>query len=278
MARISPVAGLSNNHKITFGVISTFTFLFAVSFVVLLAFNDRPASTVKSVESFFAEFQMNFQGNDGNFASEVKYYSKGYQFDLMFMSNEVLLNLYSTYSKPPGSPNSIDAKTRLSQVSLEFVNAHKTPVIKGLTEFVGDAGVATRVSATGVSANALQSTAVRAAKTTPSYTEIKYSDIYPGIDVYFSGKQKQLFYEFVLSETADTSDIVLKVNGLDGLGDFDVDMHGNINVTCRGKQMQIRKPEVFRVVNQARVPVSGYFIVTPKNEIKFRTAEGTRLL
>ena len=238
-----------------------------------MVFNDRPASTVKSVESFFAEFQMNFQDNEGNFASDVKYYSKGYQFDLMFMSNEVLLNLYSTDSKPPGSPNSTNSKTRLSQVSLEFINAHKSPVIKGLTQFVAESGAATRVAASSA-----QNSAARTAQATPSYTEIKYSDVYPGIDVYFSGKQKQLFYEFVLSESADINDVVLKVNGLDGAGDFEIDMHGNINVTCRGKQMQIRKPEVFRVVNQARHPVSGYFIVTPKNDIMFRAAESARLL
>ena len=268
MARISPVAGLSNNHKITVGVVSAFTFLFIISFFVSLAMDKRPETSVKSVESFFAEFRMNFQGNEGNFASDVKYYSKGYQFDLMFMSNEVLLNLYSTDTSPPGSPNSTNSKTKLSQVSLEFLDAHKAPVIKGLSEFV-PTQVAVKVKANG-------STNVDNAAR--SYSEIKYTEVYPGIDVYFSGKQKQLFYEFVLSETADVNDVRLKVNGLEGAGEFEIDMHGNINVTCRGKQMQIKKPEVFRVVKQNKIPVSGYFIVTPENEIRFNAAEDVKLL
>lgn len=268
MARMSPVAGLNNNHKITFGVISVFTILFVVSYFISLAVSNKPESTVKSVESFFAEFQMNFQGNNGNFASDVKYYSKGYQFDLMFMSNEVLLNLYSTDTNPPGSPNSTNSKTRLSQVSLEFLNAQKSPAIKGLSQFIP----------TKVAARLTSDRAAHAMQSEPSYSEIKYSDVYPGIDVYFSGKQKQLFYEFVLSETANVNDVMLKVNGLDGTGDFEIDIHGNINVTCRGKQMQIRKPEVFRVVKQNKIPVSGYFIVTPQNEIRFRAAEEVKLL
>jgi len=268
VARMSPVAGLNNNHKITFGVISAFTFLFIVSYFISLAVSNRPESTVKSVESFFAEFQMNFQGNSGNFTSDVKYYSKGYQFDLMFMSNEVLLNLYSTDSNPPGSPNSTNSKTKLSQVSLEFLNAHKSPAIKGLSQFVP----------TKVTAKVTTDGAVRTGLSVPSYSEIKYTEVYPGIDVYFSGKQKQLFYEFVLSETANVEDVILKVNGLDGIGDFEIDMHGNISVTCRGKQMQIRKPEVFRIVKQNKIPVSGYFIVTPRNEIRFKATEEIKML
>jgi len=259
VARMSPVADIANNYKLTFGVVSLFSILLVASYVVSIVLGEKPDSTVKSVEGFFAEFKMNFQDNNGSFTDDVKFYSKGYQFELMFMSNEVLLNLYSTDNSPPGSPNSTNSKTHLSQVSLEFVNAKKSPLIKGLSEFAP-----TKVAATVGPANA---------ESGNSFSEIKYDDIYPGIDVYFSGKQKQLFYEFVLSESADVNDILLKVSGLEGAGNFTIDMHGNINVTCRGKQMQIQKPEVSRVVNQTREPVSGYFIVTPQNQIRFKAVD-----
>jgi len=278
VARISLGAGLTNNHKITFGVITAFSLLFAVSYLVSVLTLQNSEPTVKSVESFFAEFPMNFQGNDGNFTHDVKYFSKGYQFDLMFMSNEILLNLYSTDTSDnevTGNTGTVatattSIKTKLSQVSLEFLNTKTSPNIKGLSEFSP-----TKVSATSVVNRGSKD------KRTPlaqSFTEIKYSNVYPGIDVYFSGKQKQLFYEFVLSETANVEDVKLRVSGLEGEGDFEIDMHGNINVTCRGKQMQIKKPEIFRVVKQKKIPVAGYFIVTPRNEIKFKLAGDVKLL
>ena len=37
-----------------------------------------------------------------------------------------------------------------------------------------------------------------------SFTEVKYANVFPGVDVYFHGKQKQLFYEFILDANADT--------------------------------------------------------------------------
>lgn len=277
MARISLGAGLTNNHKMTFGVISAFTLLFAVSYFISVLTIQKPEPTVKSVESFFAEFPMNFQGNDGNFTRDVKYFSKGYQFDLMFMSNEILLNLYSTETNSSNEgaagtrkSETTSVKTKLSQVSLEFLNAETSPTIKGLSEFSP-----TKVSATSVIGRSSNGNNVQLAR---SFTEVKYSNVYPGIDVYFSGKQKQLFYEFVLSETANVDDVTLKVSGLDGEGDFEIDMHGNISVTCRGKQMQIKKPEIYRIVKQKKQPVNGYFIVTPKNEIKFRLAGDVKLL
>ena len=263
MARMSPGAGLAYNHKITFGVVSAFTFLFVVSYFISLGFKNGPEPTVKSVEGFFAEFEMKFQGNDGNFASDVKYYSKGYQYDLMFTSNEVLLNLYSTQISPPGSSKSTNSKTRLSQISLEFIGAEKSPRLKGLSQFAP-----TKVASAGSIGNQ---------QLAASFTEVKYSNIYPGVDVYFSGKQKQLFYEFILSEVADVNNITMKVHGLEGMGQFEIDMHGNIDVNCHGKQMQIKKPEVFRVVNQQKVPVNGYFIVTPDNEIRFKVANDVKL-
>ena len=264
MARISPGSGLANNHKIVFGVISVFTFLFVISYLISLGDKESPEPTIDSVGGFFAEFEMNFQGNNGNFTEEVKYFSKGYQYDLMFMSNEVLLNLYSTQNTPPGTASSTNSKTRVSQVSLEFINAQETPAIKGLSTFEP-----TRVAAQDNSRNEHLS---------ESFTEIKYSNIYPGVDVYFSGKQKQLFYEFVLSDSANVENIALKVNGLEGMGEFDIDLHGNISINCHGKHMQIQKPAVFRIVNQQKVAVNGYFVVTPGNEIRFKVADDVKLL
>lgn len=263
MARISPGAGLALNHKIAFGVISIFTFLFIVSYFISLVTKEGPEPTVESVGNFFAEFEMNFQGNKGSFTDEVKYFSKGYQYDLMFMNNEVLLNLYSTQITPPGTVNSTNNKTRLSQVSLEFLNAAKAPTIKGLSEFV-----TTKVASSSMQEEHL----------VESFAEIKYTNLYPGVDVYFSGKQKKLFYEFVLSDTADVNDIALKVNGLDGIGEFEIDMHGNIKVNCHGKHMEIQKPKVFRIANQQKIPVNGYFIVSPDNEIRFKMAGDAKLL
>ena len=91
----------------------------------------QPETEVATVAEFFAEFPMRFQSNDGVFTDDVKFFSKGYQFDLLFMNDEVLLNLYS--NEQGSEADKEKSRTKLSQVSLKFLGMQDAPVIKGLS-------------------------------------------------------------------------------------------------------------------------------------------------
>lgn len=253
MAWISQGAGIAKHRVVTLGVVSTFSALIVVYFLIFIVNTSKSEPSVKSVAEFFAEFPMHFQSNNGIFTRDVKFFSKGYQYDLLFLNNEVLLNLYSN-EKVGERVSPQKFTTKLSHISLEFVDANASPVIKGLNS-VANVPVS-NVDASQVNAE--------------SFTEVKYRDVYPGIDVYFHGKQKQLFYEFILSQDADTSNVKMRVSGVDGAGDIQIDLHGNIVVSCHGKKMLIKKPQVFRLYKQQKQPVNGYFFVTRDNEIRFK--------
>ncbi|WP_455201653.1 DUF7948 domain-containing protein [Kaarinaea lacus] len=256
MARISRIAGLVGGRHVVLGVVSTFTALFIISYFLSSFKYTEENKGVSSVAEFFAEFPMNFQSNDGAFAEDVKFFSKGYQYDLLFMEKEVLLNLYS--NEQPEQAVSQKTKTKLSQISLEFIGAGNSPVIKGLEPLTF---IDTKNN-------------IRPAGALPSFTEVKYSNVFPGIDAYFRGKQKQLFYEFVLDADADTELLGMRVYSFDGgAGDIHIDSHGNITVMCRGKKMLIQKPVVYRLVQQKKQLVNGYFYVTSQNEIRFKAVE-----
>jgi len=252
------VHGLMNNRNYAWGVMATFGVLLLVSYFLSSIKVFQPSSQVSNVAEFFAEFPMRFQSNDGAFTDEVKFFSKGYQYDLLFMNNEVLLNLYSNEQNRQADGGK--SKTRLSQLSLTFLNAQHSPKIKGL--------------------GALQLTKTRdsgdKSEAPFGYTEVKYADVFPGVDVYFHGKQKQLFYEFVLNEIANPDRLKMKVFGIENAGDIEIDQHGNVVVKCRGKEMLIQKPMVYRLVKQNKQPVNGYFYVTRDNEIHFKAVESER--
>jgi len=252
------VHGLVSNRNYAWGVMATFGVLLLVSYLLSTIKIFQPSSQVSNVADFFAEFPMRFQSNNGAFTDEVKFFSKGYQYDLLFMDNEVLLNLYSNEQDRQASGGK--SKTRLSQLSLVFLDAQHSPKIKGL--------------------GALQLTKTRNGNDKSDapfgYTEVKYANVFPGVDVYFRGKQKQLFYEFVLNEFADPDLLKMKVFGIENAGDIEIDQHGNVAVKCRGKEMLIQKPMVFRLVKQIKRPVNGYFYITRDNEIHFKAVESKR--
>jgi hypothetical protein len=251
--------GVLNNRYYVWGVVSTFGILFLLSFILSSFKFFQPATEVANVAEFFAEFPMRFQSNsEGAFTKDVKFFSKGYQYDLLFMSEEVLLNLYSNEQSRETSGEK--SRTKLSQLSLKFLNAQNKLKIKGL--------------------GPLQLTKAQnnySVDDAPfGYTEVKYADVYPGVDVYFHGKQKQLFYEFVLSEHANTEQLKMKLYGIDEAGDIKIDLHGNVIVKCRGKKMLIQRPVVYRLVKQRKQLVNGYFYVTRENEIHFKAVESVR--
>jgi hypothetical protein len=262
VARISRSAGLFigffGNRTYVWGVVSTFSVLFLFSYLLSGLKLFQPKTEVPTVAEFFAEFPMRFQSNDGAFTDEVKYFSKGYQFDLLFMNDEVLLNLYS--NEQDGETTDGISRTRLSQLSLKFIGTDGASLIKGL--------------------GPLQLTEARNSQAKSDapfgYTEVKYANVFPGVDVYFHGKQKQLFYEFVLNERAQPDRLRMRLNGIDNAGDVEIDMHGNIVVKCRGKKMLIQKPMVYRLVKQKKQLVNGYFYVTRENEIHFKAVESYR--
>jgi hypothetical protein len=252
VARISQLAGLASGRYVVFGVVGTFATLLILSYFLSSVEDSEPTPGVSSVAEFFAEFPMKFQSNDGVFAEEVKFFSKGYQYDLLFMEKEVLLNLYSNEQSEQAVAQKL--KTKLSQISLEFIGVEKAPMIKGLEP----------LSLLNTKNN------TQSEASTTSFTEVKYANIFPGVDVYFHGKQKQLFYEFILDANADTDVLRMKVIGIDGAGNVDIDAHGNITVMCRSKEMLIQKPLVYRLEKQKKQPVNGYFFVTRENEIRFK--------
>ena len=59
----------------------------------------------------------------------------------------------------------------------------------------------------------------------PSYANVKYSGVYPGVDLLFYGNQNALEYDFTVSPGADPSVIAL---GFEGVTDVPVDEKGDL--------------------------------------------------
>ena len=47
----------------------------------------------------------------------------------------------------------------------------------------------------------------------PSYSRVKYADVYPGVDLVFYGNQRRLEYDFIVAPGADPKAIALNLEG-----------------------------------------------------------------
>ena len=51
----------------------------------------------------------------------------------------------------------------------------------------------------------------------PSYAQVKYEGVYPGVDLVYYGNQRQLEYDFVVAPSAEPDQIKLSFAGADGM-------------------------------------------------------------
>jgi hypothetical protein len=121
----------------------------------------------------------------------------------------------------------------------------------------------------------------------PSYARVKYEGVYPGVDVVYYGKQRQLEYDFVVAPGADPNQIKLSFAGADGMrvdadsGDLVLKM-GEDEV--RFQKPAVSQPAVAAVYDRSRrslpgqapsaatAELDGAFVLASNNEVGFRVA------
>jgi hypothetical protein len=102
-----------------------------------------------------------------------------------------------------------------------------------------------------------------------SYGRVRYSGVYPGIDVVYYGNQSQLEYDFVLAPGADPAAIRMQFRGADRLR---VNADGDLVVEAAGSEMVQRRPVVYQRDSSAagRHEVTTRYAVLGRNTVGFR--------
>ncbi|HLJ95307.1 MAG TPA: SBBP repeat-containing protein [Gemmataceae bacterium] len=90
----------------------------------------------------------------------------------------------------------------------------------------------------------------------PTYAQVYYPEVYPGIGLVYYGNQRQLEYDFQVSPGADPSQIRLRFSGADRLT---LDERGDLIVQAKGQILLQHKPVVYQDVAGERHAVAGTF-------------------
>ena len=101
----------------------------------------------------------------------------------------------------------------------------------------------------------------------PTYARVRYSSLYPGIDLVFYGNNRDLEYDLVVAPGADPGRIKLAVAGAD---EIRIDAEGNLVLkTSQGDVVQ-QKPKVYQRKGNNLVAVAGDYVIHGKEEVGFR--------
>ena len=108
-----------------------------------------------------------------------------------------------------------------------------------------------------------------------TYSQVFYSQVYPGIDLIYYGNQKQLEYDFRLKAGADPRRIRLEFHGARHLK---LDQNGNLTVAIDGGELKLLKPSSYQQVEGARKNIETNFTITGKDGVAFSLSPYDRKL
>ncbi len=106
-----------------------------------------------------------------------------------------------------------------------------------------------------------------------NYGRVRYSSVYPGIDMIYYGAGRDLEYDFVIAPGADPNRIRLRFDGLDRMT---ITSKGDLLVESGEGRLIEKRPVVYQESVNGRREIPGRFEVAGKNEIGFVVASYDR--
>src|ERR1700734_715660 len=207
----------------------------AAAFVVLFfAFNSQPGecqSPAKQAESLDARVPLLFEQNVGQTDSQVRYLARSGQYQIYLTQSAAVLKVAGKKS---------DAVLRTS-----LRNANQNAPIAGVDEQAGKTNylLGSRSNwKTGVT----------------NFAAVKYQEVYPGIDLKYYSRGRQLEYDFDIAPQADASMIALTIEGADKIT---TDKDGSLVLKTAAGNVTWRKPTVYKKSETGRQAVKATYRV-----------------
>jgi hypothetical protein len=104
----------------------------------------------------------------------------------------------------------------------------------------------------------------------PSFTRVRYAQVYPGIDMVYYGNQRRLENDFVIAPGADPNLIQMAFRGIK---DFEIDRMGDLVLHTEQGNIRQSKPVAYQEVNGAREEVSVSYVPNGVNRVGFNVGD-----
>lgn len=212
-----------------------------------LAANVTPE--LQPATNYSEKLPLSFEANYGQTDARVKYLARGPGYTLFLTEDSAVLSLQS--GKGP-TKQQVSAESAVLKMKLMGGRVHPSvagadPLPGKSNYFVGHDPKQWRTSV-------------------PTYASVKYSGVYPGIDLMFHGNQRLLEYDFVLAPGVDPKQIDIRFEGARKLT---VNRNGDLVIAIGANVVTEHAPVVYQQVAGQRVTVAGRYIVRGKARVGF---------
>ena len=215
----------------------------------------------------YGRFPLSFVANRGQSGDNIRYLASGPGYTLGLTPTEAILGLQIANRglrnvKPLASailnPISVTHNPESAILRFKLQGANPAPGIEAQNELSGKVNYFIGNDSKNWLVNV------------PTYAKIRYTSVYPGIDVVYYGNQRQLEYDFVVAPGADPQAIKLSFDGADKIN---LDAQGNLDLHLGGNEVRQHKPVIYQVIDGERNYVSGEYVITGDQQVAFQLGE-----
>lgn len=200
-----------------------------------------------SITARYASLPLAFEANRGQSDPAVKYQSRGAGYGLYLTGREALIHLSGSDGK-------------IATLRTRFVGGNPKPEISGEASLPGHSNYLTSADSSQWVTNIKQ------------FGKVRYSAVYPGVDVVYYGTQGQVEYDFVVAPGADPSKIRMR---LDGAKAPRINAEGDLVIHAGDAELVQHKPVAYQVIDGEKRAVDAAYKVRG-NEISFELARYER--
>ncbi len=213
------------------------------------------------VAANYAELPLSFEANFGQTDKSVKFNSKGGGYGLYLTGDAAVLSL---------SKSACDARRATSQVRVGQSAGCKKDTALVSMRLVGtqggNAGPVGEERLPGVANYFVGSDPANWRTGVPTYAKVRYSGVYPGIDLLYYGNRRQLEYDFVVAPNADLQPIRLQISGASRLS---LNNTGDLILSAQNGEIAFHKPVIYQEAHGRRNFIAGRFILQAHNTVSF---------
>jgi len=93
----------------------------------------------------------------------------------------------------------------------------------------------------------------------PTYAKVKYTEVYPGIDLLYYGNQEKIEYDFLVAPGSDPAQIQL---AFEGTSHIDIAANRDLFLTTDLRKVRLQKPAVYQLDGNGQITlVVGEYVV-----------------
>jgi Beta-propeller repeat len=205
------------------------------------------------VAQAYGRLPLSFEPNRGQTDARVKFLARGRGYTLFLTPREAVLDL-DVASQTKGARKA-QKPARGAVLRMRLVGANPQPSVLGTGQLPG------RVN------YLLGDDARRWRVGIPTFSKVRYREVYPGIDLAYYGRQGRVEYDFVVRPGADPNAIALRLAGAEHLS---LTPRGDLLLRVDAGELRMQKPRIYQQLDGFRRNVRGGYVRKGASAIGFR--------